>query len=197
MLNKFEFFGIKAPKRREIQKSFFQKQNLPKKQDLEEIIKELWKKSQREFQYFAMEFCLKYIKQMEEKDVFLFEYMITNKSWWDTVDLIATKLVSEYFKKYPEKTEFFVKKWINSKNIWLQRTAILFQLKYKEKTDIMLLSFVIESLLGSNEFFINKAIGWVLRNYSKTNPQWVKDFVNRTSLENLSKREALRLIEKG
>ncbi len=197
MLSKFEFYGIKAPVRREIQKSFLQKQNLPKKEELEEIINGLWNKPQREFQYFALELFLKYIKQIEEKDIFLFESMITNKSWWDTVDLIATKLVGEYFKKFPEKIEFFIKKWINSKNIWLQRTAILFQLKYKEKTDTELLSFIIKSLLGSKEFFINKAIGWALRNYSKTNPQWVKNFVNNTPLDNLSKREALRLIEKA
>ncbi len=195
MLNKFDFYGIKAPLRREIQKPFFKKENLPPKEELETIIKELWEKSQREFQYFGVELFLKYIKELEENDIKLFEFMITNKSWWDTVDLIAAKLVGEYFKKFPGKIKTYVEKWINSGNIWLQRTAILFQLHYKEKTDTELLSSIIKSLSGSNEFFINKAIGWILRNYSKTDPSWVIDFVKNNPLDKLSIKEALRLIK--
>ena len=99
-----------------------------------------------------------------------------------------------YFKKYPEQREVSVKKWLNSNNIWLQRAALLFQLKYKENLDTVLLSSVINSLLGSKEFFINKAIGWILREYSKINPQWVMEFAGKTALSNLSQKEALRLI---
>ena len=195
MLNKFEFYGIKAPLRREIQKPFLKKENFPPKKELGKIIRELWEKPQREFQYFGVELFLKYVKSLEENDIKLFEFMITNKSWWDTVDFIAAKLVGEYFKKFPEKIKTYVERWINSGNIWLQRTAILFQLHYKEKTDTELPSSIIKSLSGSNEFFINKAIGWVLRNYSKTNPSWVIDFVKNNPLDKLSIKEALRLIK--
>jgi len=87
-----------------------------------------------------------------------------------------------------------VKKWLLSNNIWLQRSALLFQLKYKENIDTVLLSATINSLLGSKEFFINKAIGWILREYSKTNAIWVMEFANKTALSSLSKKEALRLI---
>lgn len=120
--------------------------------------------------------------------------MVTHKSWWDTVDFIAAKLMGEYFTKFPEQRAIYVKKWIDSNNIWLQRCALLFQLKYKENLDTALLGAVINSLLGSKEFFINKAIGWILREYSKTNPNWVMEFANKTALGNLSKKEALRWI---
>jgi len=124
----------------------------------------------------------------------LFEYMVTHKSWWDTIDFIAVKLMGAYFKMYPEEIEVYIEKWLKSNNIWLQRCALLFQLKYKEGLDTNLLKYVINSLLGSKEFFINKAIGWVLREYSRTNPKWVREFVDKTELNPLSRREALRLM---
>lgn len=89
-----------------------------------------------------------------------------------------------------------VEEWIASENMWLQRLALLFQLKYKDEVDTQLLQYVINELLGSKEFFINKAIGWSLRQYSKFNPDWVVEFVAKTPLENLSKREALKIINK-
>jgi 3-methyladenine DNA glycosylase AlkD len=195
MKNLFEFYGVKAPVRQQIQKPFFNKKFLPPKSDLESITKILWDKPQREFQYFAQEFVQCYTKHLEKKDIRLFEFMITHKSWWDTVDFIASKLVGAYFKSFPAERDKNIDKWITSGNIWLQRTAILFQLKYKEAVDTEILSQVIQALLGSDEFFINKAIGWMLREYSKTNPEWVLDFCNRTSLDKLSRREALRLIQ--
>jgi 3-methyladenine DNA glycosylase AlkD len=122
--------------------------------------------------------------------------MVTNKSWWDTVDFIAVKLIGNYFKVFPELKEDYINKWIASENIWLQRSALLFQLKYKKDLDPKLMAYTIKQLLGSKEFSVNKAIGWVLREYGRTNPNWVLDFVNTTStISNLSKKEALRLIK--
>lgn len=194
MKNHFEFFGLKSSVRREIQKPFLSKDRLPPKHNLDAIIHELWSLPQREFQYFAQELCVKYLKQLHETDLTLYEYMISFNSWWDTVDFISVNLVGAYFKKYPINRDRSLNNWIESSNIWLQRAAILFQLKYKEHLDRDYLSCVIQKLLGSNEFFINKAIGWILREYSKSNPDWVIEFVERTSLSKLSQREALRLI---
>ncbi len=194
MKNRFDFYGIKSPLRREIQKPFLMKKYLPPKSFLEETVKILWEKPQREYQYFSQEFAFKYVDQPEKNDVELIEYMITHKSWWDTVDFIAAKLAGAYFKNYPEQRELFVEKWLDSGNIWLQRTSLLFQLNYKDDLDKEMLSYVINALLGSKEFFINKAIGWILRQYGKTNPEWVIAFTNATPLSNLSRKEALRLI---
>lgn len=194
MKGKFEYYGLTSPIRRSIQKPFLVKQYLPTKDSLEEIVKILWNKPEREFQYFAQELFQKYEKKLEKHDIQLIEYMISHKSWWDTVDYLASNLLGTYFKIYPEQKKKYVEKWIASKNMWLQRSALIFQLKYKDEVDIQLLSYAIKSLLGSKEFFINKAIGWSLRQYSRFNPNWVKEFVAKTPLENLSKREALRLM---
>ncbi len=192
--NKFEFFGLTTPQRRSIQKPFLQKEYLPSKTKLKNIIIELWQKPEREFQHFALDLSYKYLKQIEEDDIELFEYMILNKSWWDTVDGVAPKLVAEYFKKFPQQRETYTSKWLNSGNIWLQRSSLIFQLFYKEDLDTLFLEHAINQLLKSKEFFINKAIGWILRQYSRTNPGWVEEFVDKTELSGLSKREALRLI---
>lgn len=194
MRGQFEYYGIKTPTRRVIQKPFLVKEFLPQKEVAIQIVKLLWIKPQRDYQYIAQELLFKYSKQIESDDISVFEFMVVNKSWWDTIDFIAPKLIATYFMKYPEKRNFFVDKWLNSNNMWLQRSALLFQLKYKEKLDTELLSYTIENLRDSKEFFINKAIGWALRDYSRINPKWVLAYVNATQLNNLSRREALRLI---
>ena len=196
MKERFAFFGIKTPLRREIQKPFLEKKSLPPKEELPGIVKSLWAEEQREFQYFGQELVSKYSRQTEMKDIELYEYMITHKSWWDTVDFISVRLVGDYFRFFPDRRNLMTEKWIASGDLWLQRSALLFQLKYKEKLDKEFLSYVIRSLLGNEEFFINKAIGWVLREYSKTDPDWVAEFVAETSLNKLSRKEALRLLEK-
>ncbi|MFB0997100.1 MAG: DNA alkylation repair protein [Flavobacteriales bacterium] len=192
--NQFELYGLPTPLRKVIQKPFLLKENLPNKKELPHIITELWSKPQREFQYFAIDLNRKYLKKIEFQDIELFELMITNKSWWDTVDLIATNLVGAYFKLFPEQIIPVTKKWMNSDNMWLQRTCLIFQLKYKEEIDTDLLTDYILQLKDTKEFFINKAIGWILREYTRKNPEWVIDFVNKYELSNLSKREALKLI---
>ena len=195
MKNHFAFYGIKSPERREIQKPFLIQKYLPPKKDLSKIIKTLWAKPERECHYFAQEMARKYANQFEKKDLLLFEFMIKNKSWWDTVDFIAPNLIGIYFKQFPEQRDKYIDKWLVSNHLWLQRTALLFQLKYKKETDTKVLAYCIKSLLGSSEFFINKAIGWVLREYSKTNPDWVIGFVDSVVLDKLSQREALRLLK--
>jgi len=194
MRNQFEFYGIKTPIRRKIQKPFLDKAFLPPKTDLERIVKMLWKKPEREYQFFAQELVLKYYKQFDKKDIRLLEHMVTHKSWWDTVDYIAVKLMGAYFNRFPKQLDTYIDKWLDSDNIWLQRCCLLYQLKSKDKMDTKRLQYIIQGLLGSKEFFINKAIGWILREYSRTNPQWVYDFVAKNDLPALSRREALRLM---
>lgn len=195
MRDQFEYYGIKTEFRRQLQKPFLVKEYLPEKKELAALVQMLWEKPHREFHYFGQELTFKYIKQLKLKDIVLFEYMVTHKSWWDTVDFIAVKLMGAYFKQFPEQRKHFVKKWLASNNIWLQRSALLFQLKHKTAIDTELLSGTIQALIGSKEFFINKAIGWVLREYTRTNPEWVIEFVDKTALSNLSRKEALRLIK--
>lgn len=191
---RFECYGLKTTLRREVQKPFLEKAFLPEKATLTDLVTILWQKPQREYQYFAQELAAKYLKQQEKHDIELYEYMVSHKSWWETVDFIATKLMGNYFKVYPSSRHDFVNKWIASGNSWLQRSALLFQLKYKQELDEELLTLTINPLLGSEDFFINKAIGWILREHSRTNPSWVLDFTEQTALSTLSHREALKLI---
>ena len=196
MKEKFTFLGIKSPERRALTRAFYKNYNRPDINNIENIVRQLWKMEEREFQYFAMELVDKELKKMVRNDVQLFEYFIVNKSWWDTVDFIAANLVGKHLLNFPGLIEQMNKKWISSENIWLNRTALLFQLKYKNNMDAKLLKQNILKCRDSKEFFIRKAIGWVLREYSKTNPVWVSEFVDSTTLSPLSKREALKWINR-
>jgi 3-methyladenine DNA glycosylase AlkD len=200
MKGKFDFFGIRSPARREIARSFLKNHGQPDEDHLEEIVKDCWEQPQRDFHYFAMDLLAKKVKKAEICRVDLYEYLILTKSWWDTVDYLAARMVGGHFQKFPMIIEDYTEKWMGSGNMWLQRTAILFQLGYKQNTDLQLLTKYIEQLLGSKEFFINKAIGWILREFSKTDAVWVVNYVkeNENRLANLSKREALKwLMNKG
>ena len=194
MKDKFSFLGIKSPERRALTSAFFKNYNRPDINNIENIVRKLWDMKEREFQYFAMELVEKFIKKFEPDDIELLEFMIVNKSWWDTVDLVAANLVGKLLSNFPGLIEQINKKWILSENMWLNRTALLFQLKYKNDLNTKLLKQNILKCRDSKEFFICKAIGWVLREYSKTNPVWVSEFVNSTTLSPLSKREALKWI---
>jgi 3-methyladenine DNA glycosylase AlkD len=111
------------------------------------------------------------------------------------VDLLAGHAVGSLFKRFPKVKEKYLKKWRKSDSIWLRRTTLLFQLGYKKDTDFDLLCELVKENLGSDEFFINKAIGWALRQYAHTNPAPVKKFVKATKeLHPLSRREALKNI---
>jgi 3-methyladenine DNA glycosylase AlkD len=123
------------------------------------------------------------------------EYLLVTKSWWDTVDTISGGVLGVHFKRFPEVRETYLAKWRLSENSWLRRAAILFQLKYKEETDFDLLCEIIRENLDSKEFFINKAIGWSLRQYARIDPKAVKKFVKSTALHPLSRREAMKHLE--
>jgi len=193
MLNQFDFFGLKTPLRRKLSKEYF-KQSLPPFMEVEEIVKDCWLHPSREMQYIAVELLACYKKQWKKDTIQLIEYILTHKSWWDSVDHAATDLTGPYFKLFPEQIEKITGRWNKSSNIWLQRSSIMFQKAYKKETDKELLSKHILHLTSSKEFFVQKAIGWALREYSKTNPVWVKSFVQKNSLSPLSKREALKRI---
>ncbi len=196
MRNQFEFFGLKSDDRRRLCKQYMDSKPLPEGEGLIAIVKELWKLPERDFQYFAIELCIKCKKQWTENDISVFEQLIVNKSWWDTVDYLANHVVGPWFQKFPQHIKSVTSRWNKSENIWLQRMSLLFQLKYKKETDLELLFRYIKNLSDSNEFFVQKAIGWVLREYSKTNEKVVLNFVKENQLKPLSRREALKVIER-
>ncbi|MCK4653702.1 MAG: DNA alkylation repair protein [Candidatus Cloacimonetes bacterium] len=196
MKNLFPYLGIKTPQRRELLKQFFKEYGVPEISYIKQIILDLWELPEREFQYCAVGILRKFSKKLDKEMIDLFEYLIVHKSWWDTVDGLACWLVGNHFKRFPEFIRPYTEKWMKSGNMWLQRTVILFQLDYKEKTDVELLFENIKKCTGSKEFFIQKAIGWALREYSKTDEAIVIDFVENNKLASLSKRESLKRLKK-
>ena len=192
MRDQFEYLGIKTPKNAALQKAFYKEYGLPELSELDTILRELWALPQREYQYVAMGLLGKFENQLPAEFIDVIEHLIVTKSWWDTVDALASHTVGTHFRRFPKIRERYLKKWRKSKNLWLRRTAILFQLGYKKETDFELLSEIIRENLGSDEFFINKAIGWSLRQYAYIDPKTVKNFVKSTSLHPLSRREALK-----
>jgi len=196
MRNQFNFLGIKAPRRSEISRDFLQKATRPLYDKLAEVIIELWSLEEREFQYFAIVLLEKYKKDFSHDTLPLIEHMLVEKSWWDTVDPVASKLAGHLFKINPELREPVVEKWISSGNFWLERSAILFWLKYKKDTDWDFLKTTIRRLRNSEEFFVQKAMGWVLREYSKVEPSRVREFITENELPCLTVREGLKFLKK-
>ena len=186
------FYGISSPLRKILTTSFVAQYGKLSRTNAKEIILSAWEHPCREMQYAAMELLLKSKNECEADWIELYEQLLTQKSWWDTIDFIAPHLVADYFERFPEQKMPVVNRWIQSENIWLQRCCIIFQLKAKQNTDEKLLFDTIVQLSQHKEFFIRKAIGWALREYAKTKPQQVIQFVENHSMSNLSKREALK-----
>lgn len=193
MKNNFPFLGIKTTPRRILFKEIWNLHKEEIKQNAREIAWELFSKKEREFHYCSIEILMKELKKKYLKeDIQLIEKMIVTHSWWDSVDTIAKYLLGNYLTQFPEEIPNVINRFSSSDNMWLNRSSILFQLDYKAKTDAELLFSICEIHKDSKEFFIQKAIGWALRDYSRFNPKEVTEFVTKTDLKPLSKREALR-----
>lgn len=192
MKNHFPFLGLKTPERRALAKEFFRERKKDKEIDWDFIFK-CYELPEREFQYLAIGYMAKVVDLFTPEDMDKIEKLITTKSWWDSVDSINS-IVGHIAMKYPEVKETTILKWMESDNIWLNRISIIFQLKYKEKTDTKFLEKAILTNANTDEFFINKAIGWALREYSKTNKDWVRGFIDNNQLSKLSVREGSKYI---
>jgi 3-methyladenine DNA glycosylase AlkD len=193
--NQFDTYGIATPMRRRLCVHHMKK-GMPSYSEIPEIIKACWQKPERDWQYFAVELLSKYKKTWDQKLIKLMEWMIVHKSWWDTVDHIASEITGPFFQLFPDKIIPVTTKWNQSDNIWLQRSSLMFQKRYRSATDTALLAKYILQLMHSKEFFVQKAIGWALREYSKANAPWVKEFVDKHALPLLSHREALKRINR-
>ncbi|MDQ1910454.1 DNA alkylation repair protein [Paenibacillus sp. GD4] len=197
MKHHFPFLGLKTPERKVLMGEFVKEYGIPKGEKLLGVAEELWSLPEREFQYIAQGLLEKHVKKAEREHLDYLEKLIVTKSWWDTVDLLASKLVGGHLLRFPELIPAYTERWIGSDNLWLRRTALLFQLGYKEKTDEELLFRLIRRCAHEQEFFIRKGIGWALREYAKTSPEAVQRFVADTPLSPLSVREALKHVGEG
>ncbi|TGE40239.1 DNA alkylation repair protein [Desulfosporosinus fructosivorans] len=193
MKDHFQYLGIQKPQRTELQKEFFKQVKKQKRIDWDFIFM-LWDLPEREFQYLALDYILALKNGLQKADMDRIKLLIINKSWWDSVDILASNITGNLCAKHQEIVQSHILSWAESDNIWLARVSILFQLKYKENTDAELLKFIITRNSNNKEFFINKAIGWALREYSKTDKEWVKSFLECNTLNTLSVREASKYL---
>ena len=193
MQDKFRFLGVRGATRTEIYKKYFPDARKTKTIDWD-FVENCWNKEEREFQYAVVYYLKAMQKFLKREDISRLKYLIVTKSWWDTVDLLA-KVVGSLIIRIKGYDQIMLE-WSKDSNIWLRRVAILYQLSLKDKVDQQVLDKILVNNLGDSEFFINKAVGWVLRDYSKYNPEWVREFIkkNKENMANLSIREASKYI---
>ena len=195
MKNLFSFYGIKTEERRAIFHDLLKSNKQEISENFREIALTLLKKEFRELHYCGIEILIKNLKKNYQKDdIKLIETFLITNSWWDSVDTISKYLLGQYLIEFPKETEKVIERFSNSENMWLNRSAILFQLGYKKITNHELLFSECVKHSQSKEFFIQKAIGWALREYGSVNPGLVLNFVNNTDLKPLSRKEAIRKL---
>ena len=188
MKHRFAYFGIGKPQLARLCRPFFKD---AAKQPVDwDFVHHCWDDPHRELQYAALEYLKKMQQHLTPQNIPRLQTLITEKSWWDSSDVLD-RIVGNIALRHPEASTVLLA-WSTDDNIWLRRVAIDHQLLRKQHTDTALLEKIICNNLGQKEFFINKAIGWALRDYSKTNPAWVQGFIDqhRHEMAKLSLREA-------
>lgn len=193
MRNQFEFLGLTAPERKTLSKPYLTA--LKKQKNINwDLIQQLWQEEEREFQYVACDYLFQQKEYLKPEDLAKIKSLILIKPWWDTIDSID-KSIASLAVEFPEINKTLID-WSTSHSIWLRRIAIIHQRLRKTHTNVELLEQVVINNLNQNEFFINKAIGWALRSYSKTDVEWVENFIkkNRGGLSQLSIREGSKYL---
>ena len=196
MRYQFEYYGLKAPVWVGLLKEIFKEKGIYTSEKLKEFVRLCMADEYREIHYAGLQMLEKQMKKNPPEFVDFYEELIQAKSWWDTVDWIR-KFVGVHFQKYPHLIVPTTEKWMASGNIWLQRICLIFQLTYKDKTNFSLMKKYILELADSEEFFIQKAAGWALRQYSKFNAEGVLEFIDaHPELKPLTKREGVKWLKK-
>ncbi|MEV6105248.1 DNA alkylation repair protein [Streptomyces sp. NPDC051940] len=187
------FLGIPSPRRRELSRAVLDGTPRPDEADATAIALRCWELPEREYHYFAADYLRRHVKRLSSGFLPTARHLIRTRSWWDTVDALAAHVVGGLVAADP-KLAAEMDRWIGDPDLWVARTALLHQLRYKEATDADRLFGYCLRQSGHRDFFIRKAIGWCLREYAKTAPDAVAAFVagHRDELSPLSVREALK-----
>lgn len=195
MRGQFPFLGIQTGERRALHRTAVAGLPPPTEAALAGMSRALYALPEREYQYVAVDHLVRHVRVCGPGFLPVVRELTTTKSWWDTVDGLAAQVVGPLVQRYPELGSE-MDRWVEDSNFWMARTAILHQLKYKDRTDADRLFHYCELRAGDREFFIRKAIGWALREYSKTDPAAVQAFIaqNDAKLSGLSKREGMLWI---
>lgn len=196
MKNKFFFCGVKKPERTQLSKDYLKASQYLPLEEVFQLIAENYAKEEREYHYLAIDLAERNTKRLTLTDLERLLPYIGEKSWWDSVDAWR-KVFGLWIKQHPEQVEEVFNWFYGHPDFWYRRVAINLQLMAKEQTNIELLTKAILADQHTNEFFIQKAIGWSLREYSKTDPAWVENFIQRYDLSKLAIREGSKYLSKN
>ncbi len=194
MRNQFAFYGIPTPKRKKLYRDILKDEKKRKTVDWD-FLDQCYEDEHREFQYLVSDYLIALSSVLTYEDIPKIRKYIKEKQWWDTIDFLDQVIGDIGLRD--ARVDGLMLEWSEDEDFWVRRIAIDHQLLRKEKTNTALLEKIIVNNLGSREFFINKAIGWSLRDYSKTDPEWVRDFIRRYGdrMDKLSVREAGKYME--
>ena len=193
MRDKFAFLGVPAPTQRALGRAVVSGLPAPTEDEIRTVALACWELPEREYQYFACDWLRRHVRVPGAGFLGTVRTLLTTKSWWDTVDPLATRVVGGLVTRHPQlRAEMDA--WSLDANPWLVRTAILHQLHHGTDTDTARLWRYCAAQAGHPDFFVRKAIGWALRQYARTDPEGVRHFVaeHRHALSPLSVREATK-----
>jgi 3-methyladenine DNA glycosylase AlkD len=193
------FYGVQKPLRVAVYRDLFKRFPATSQRDYEANIRALWNLPMREDKYTALAYATKFKTFMTFESIPLYEQLVREGAWWDFVDDIATHMVGQVLLTERKLTKPVLEQWIDDPDLWIRRTAILAHNRHKKETDEDQLYDHILRRAHEKEFFIRKAIGWALREYSYANPESVRTFIKRheTKLSNLSVREGLKQLNRA
>jgi len=196
MKDHFEYIGMPTEVRRSAQKSWIDAlKNIDDRNERWNIIRALFEKEERDYHYVAIDWLNTWPKKhFSPNDAEDLKWILSTNCWWDSVDAIASNYLGKWAKLFPDKARETFEKWRNSENFWLQRSCLIYQLKYKDEVDIAYLEDLIVQFLPIKEFFIQKAIGWSLRQLSKFNPKAVEEILEKHPIKGLAFREASKYL---
>ena len=202
MKSEMPFRGVQAPGVQKLCRDLFPRHPLATFRAWRDTVLVLWRAADfREERYAAIALTghQRYAAFQTMKTLAMYEEMILSGAWWDYVDDIASHRLGGLLRRYPQRMRSRMRAWSRARNLWKRRSAILCQLRFKGQTDLDLLYSCIEPSMTSAEFFLQKAIGWALREHAWTDPDEVIRYVtkHRGALSNLSKREALKNVLKA
>ena len=192
MKNQFPFLGLQKPERAALSRDFLKQKKAESGIDFS-FIERCFALPEREFCYLAQSYLDQVKARLTPEDIPFLEQLVQTRPWWDTVDYLSS-IAGDVLRRFPAVRQETATRWMTHESLWLRRVSVIFQLKYKTETDTALLERAILANCDTTEFFLNKAIGWALREYSKTDAAWVRAFIASHTLHPLSVREGSKYI---
>lgn len=197
MKSAMPYHGVTSPELRALLKPYLAEFRPSSREEWEQQVLDLFDHAtHREQRYAALAFARhrRAAQWLDPEALPMLRHLITTGAWWDLVDESASHLVGRVLSHHRADTTPVMMQWADDDDLWIRRTSVICQLGHKSATDTDLLRFCIEANLDDASFWLRKAIGWALREYAKTDPDWVRAEVGRVGerLSPLSRREALK-----